>query len=45
VETLAAWIGMLGVDFEVEEPPALVEQLRVVGARYLRAAEAVTSSA
>jgi predicted DNA-binding transcriptional regulator YafY len=45
VETLAAWIGMLGVDFEVEEPPALVEQLRVVGARYLRAAEAARSRA
>jgi predicted DNA-binding transcriptional regulator YafY len=40
VETLAAWIGMLGVDFEVEEPPALVEQLRIVGERHLRAVEA-----
>jgi hypothetical protein len=26
-EMLAAWLGMLGADFSVSEPPELVEQL------------------
>lgn len=40
LESLVAWIGMLGVDFEVEEPPALIAHLRTVAARLERAAEA-----
>lgn len=38
MESLAAWIGMWGVDFEVESPPALVEHLKVVASRFERAA-------
>jgi hypothetical protein len=34
---LAAYLGMLGVDFEVGEPAELVEQLRVLADRYRRA--------
>jgi len=33
VSTVAAWILMLGVDFEVEKPPELVEHLRGLHAR------------
>lgn len=40
VEVLAAWIGMWGVDFEVESPPALVDHLRAVMVRYQRAVQA-----
>ena len=35
---LAARIAMLGVDFEVKEPPELVEELRALAARLRRAA-------
>jgi predicted DNA-binding transcriptional regulator YafY len=35
---LALRIVMLGVDFEVNEPPELVEQLRELGARITRGA-------
>jgi predicted DNA-binding transcriptional regulator YafY len=31
-------IAMLGVDFEVQEPPELVEQLRTLALRLQRAA-------
>ena len=34
---LALRIAMLGVDFEVSEPPELVEHLRALGARLSRA--------
>jgi predicted DNA-binding transcriptional regulator YafY len=34
---LAAYLGMLEVDFEVTEPPELVEQLRTLAGRYQRA--------
>jgi predicted DNA-binding transcriptional regulator YafY len=34
---LAAYVGMLEVDFEVTEPPELVEQLRTLASRYQRA--------
>jgi len=34
VETVAVWIGMLGIDFHVSEPPELVEHLRVLARRY-----------
>jgi hypothetical protein len=38
LETIAAYIGMLGMDFTVDEPAELVPHLRRVGERYLRAA-------
>ncbi|MFC5140122.1 helix-turn-helix transcriptional regulator [Actinomycetospora rhizophila] len=37
VATLAAYVGMLDLDFRVEGPPELVAQLRATGERYLRA--------
>jgi predicted DNA-binding transcriptional regulator YafY len=37
VEVVAVWVGMLGLDFHVEEPPALVEALRVQARRYAAA--------
>ena len=37
VEIIAVYIGMLGLDFHVEEPPELVAQLALVGERYRRA--------
>ena len=37
LEIVAVWIGMLGLDFHVTEPPELVEHLRAVGERYRRA--------
>ena len=37
VEMIAVYIGMLGLDFHVTEPPELVEQIRAVGARYRNA--------
>ncbi len=40
VETVAAYIGMLGLDFTVTEPAELVEALRVVSDRYARAIRA-----
>lgn len=38
LETIAAYIGMLGMDFTVDAPAELVPHLRRVGERYLRAA-------
>lgn len=40
-EKLAAYLGMLGYDFRVDEPGELVDALRVLGGRYLRAAGSV----
>jgi predicted DNA-binding transcriptional regulator YafY len=40
-QVLAAWLGILGVDFDIENPekhPDLVEHLRQTGERYQRAA-------
>jgi predicted DNA-binding transcriptional regulator YafY len=37
VETIAVYIGMLGLDFTVTDPPELIEQLRIVSERYARA--------
>ncbi len=37
VEIIAVYIGMLGLDFHVTEPPALVEAVARVGERYRRA--------
>jgi predicted DNA-binding transcriptional regulator YafY len=42
-QVLAAWLGMLGADFDIENPerhPELVEHLRQTGERYQRAAGA-----
>ncbi|WP_034263467.1 helix-turn-helix transcriptional regulator [Actinospica robiniae] len=36
-EMLAAYLGMIGFDFTVTEPPELVEAVRVLGERYSRA--------
>jgi predicted DNA-binding transcriptional regulator YafY len=36
-QMLAVYLGMLGVDFEVGEPPELLEQLRTLADRYRRA--------
>jgi predicted DNA-binding transcriptional regulator YafY len=38
LESLAAWISLLGVDFEVREPPELVGHLRLLADRLSRAA-------
>jgi predicted DNA-binding transcriptional regulator YafY len=38
-EMLAAWLGMLGVDFHIDNSPELVTALRTIGERYLRAAD------
>jgi predicted DNA-binding transcriptional regulator YafY len=37
LDTLAVYLGMLGVDFEVSEPPDLVEYVRKLADRYRRA--------
>jgi len=37
LEVLAVYIGMLGLEFRVHGPPALVEHLRALGERYARA--------
>ena len=37
LEDLAVYLGMLGADFRVTEPPELVAQLRVLAARYAAA--------
>jgi predicted DNA-binding transcriptional regulator YafY len=34
LEVVAVWIGMLGLDFTVTEPPALVEHLHALARRY-----------
>ncbi len=36
-ETIALYIGLLGRDFHVTEPPELVDHLRALGERYARA--------
>jgi len=36
LEVLAVYIGMLGLEFRVNGPPALVEHLRALGERYAR---------
>jgi predicted DNA-binding transcriptional regulator YafY len=38
IEMLAGYLGLFGVDFEVTEPPELVEQIRRMAARFERAA-------
>jgi predicted DNA-binding transcriptional regulator YafY len=39
LEIIAVYVGMLGLDFTVTEPPGLVEHLRVLGHRYLNAVD------
>ena len=36
IEVVAVYIGMLGLDFHVSEPPELVRHLELLGERYLR---------
>jgi predicted DNA-binding transcriptional regulator YafY len=36
IEIVAVYIGMLGLDFHVDDPPELVRQLETLGRRYLR---------
>ncbi|MET7470120.1 helix-turn-helix transcriptional regulator [Micromonospora sp. NPDC005686] len=38
LETIAVWLGLLDLDFTVEDPPELAALLRTIAARYLRAA-------
>ncbi|GAA1395222.1 YafY family protein [Pseudonocardia kongjuensis] len=38
IGTVAVYIGLLDLDFHVTEPPELVDRLRVLAARYARAA-------
>jgi hypothetical protein len=40
LETVAVWVGMLGLDFQVTEPPELVEHVRTLARRYARATDA-----
>jgi predicted DNA-binding transcriptional regulator YafY len=44
LSVLAPYLGMLGADFEVIDPPALRAELRALGRRYLRAAAARPAS-
>ena len=44
VEIIAVYIGMLGLDFHVTEPPALVEAVATVGDRYRRAVTATSGT-
>jgi predicted DNA-binding transcriptional regulator YafY len=44
VEIIAAYIGMLGLDFHVSEPPELVDAIAALGARYRRAVPVTASS-
>jgi predicted DNA-binding transcriptional regulator YafY len=37
LSTIAVWIGVLGVDFTVTDPPELVAHIRALAARYRRA--------
>lgn len=44
LEIIAVYIGMLGLDFHVTDPPALVTHLEVIGNRYRRAIEPLAAS-
>ncbi|MFI5706237.1 helix-turn-helix transcriptional regulator [Kribbella sp. NPDC051620] len=39
LEVVAVYIGMLGIDFQVTAPQGLVDHLKLIGERYLRAIE------
>jgi predicted DNA-binding transcriptional regulator YafY len=45
LDTIGAYIGMLGMDFTVESPPELVTVLRTLSERYARAADGSESNA
>jgi hypothetical protein len=34
IETIAVYIGLLGIDFTVSQPPELIAKLRELSARY-----------
>jgi hypothetical protein len=38
LESLVVHLGLLGVDFEVTDPPELVEHIALLAGRYARAA-------
>jgi predicted DNA-binding transcriptional regulator YafY len=42
VDTMAIYIGLLGIDFTVRDPPELVAKLDEIAHRYLRAVEGAT---
>jgi predicted DNA-binding transcriptional regulator YafY len=44
LDALAMWISLIGVDFEVRDPPELVDHLRRLGDRLLRATAAADAS-
>ena len=37
LDTLSVYLGLIGFDFEVREPPELVEHLRWLAERFTRA--------
>jgi predicted DNA-binding transcriptional regulator YafY len=37
LDSLAVWLALIGLDFEVHDPPELVERVRVIGGRFGRA--------
>lgn len=37
VDTVTVWLGMLEADFEITDPPELVDRVRALAARYARA--------
>jgi hypothetical protein len=43
VETVAVYLGLLDLDFDVDEPPELVARLRVLAERYHRACSAAAA--
>jgi predicted DNA-binding transcriptional regulator YafY len=43
LEWLAMRVAMLGVDFDVHDPPELVEQMRTLAARLARATDSPTA--
>ncbi|WP_127792642.1 YafY family protein [Agromyces sp. LHK192] len=45
LDTIAAYIGMLNMDFTVDSPAELVPLLRTIGERYLRVAAAAAAAA
>jgi hypothetical protein len=40
VQTVAVYLGLLDLDFDVTEPPELIARLRVLADRYHRACSA-----
>ncbi len=44
LEMLAVYLGLLGVDFTVSEPPELVQRIQALGERYTRATGAAPAT-